>query len=161
MGLNIGTKYDARVTIWEILKNTNGAKSVRAKFTTSGKNRDGEWETDFSGFINFKGDAARQMREKYDDKEGIAFNRTPLRIQINNGSVYQTKTVRKDANGNQITNRDGKPYYTYYTNVDVFGFTFVDNNNTTASNGTATSTRQDSSFVNLPDNAIDEELPFA
>ena len=46
MGLNIGKKYDARVTIWEILKNEKGAKSVRAKFTTSGKNMDGQWETD-------------------------------------------------------------------------------------------------------------------
>ena len=114
MGLNIGKKYDARVTIWEILKNEKGAKSVRAKFTTSGKNMD--------------------------------------------GSVYQTRVAKKDANGNQLTNRDGKPFYTYYTNVDVFGFTFTDNTNNIPAN--VATGKKDSSFVNIPD-GIDEELPFA
>lgn len=158
MGLNIGKKYDARVTIWEILKNEKGAKSVRAKFTTSGKNMDGQWETDLSGYINFKGEAATQMRKVYDDKEGVSFHKTPLRIQIDNGSVYQTRVAKKDANGNQLTNRDGKPFYTYYTNVDVFSFTFADNTNNIPAN--VATGKKDSSFVNIPD-GIDEELPFA
>lgn len=56
----MGFRENAWLTVWDIKKNPSG-KSFQIRASTSKKDRDtGEYETDWSGFINLVGDAAKK-----------------------------------------------------------------------------------------------------
>lgn len=125
----MGFRNGAYATVWETKPGNGNWTDVR--LSISRKNRDGEYETDFSGFVRFIGDA----------HTGAAHLGEKSRIKIGECDV---------------TNRYDKEKKVTYTNFAVFSFEDADGNN--AATQPPASTDGDG-FMNIPD-GIDEELPF-
>lgn len=116
------------VTVWEVKDRGN---YTDAKVTSSKKNQDGTYTTDYSGFVRFIGEAHK--------------NATPLkekdRIKIGDFSV--TNSYNKEKN---IT----------YTNIAVFSFEMADGKPITQ---TATQ-KQNAKPTFVADEDPDQSLPF-
>lgn len=125
----MGFRNGAYATVWETKLGNGNWTDVR--LSISRKNKDGEYETDFSGFVRFIGDA----------HAGAAYLGEKSRIKIGECDV---------------TNRYDKEKKVTYTNFAVFSFEDADGNN--AATQPPASTDGDG-FMNIPD-GIDEELPF-
>lgn len=119
--------------VWKITREADKYCDVQA--STSKKNQDGTYETDFNGFVRLVGHAANQIKGKDLTKGGF---------KIKNCGVTQTYDKEK----NQT-----------YTNFVVFEFDDSDNNGTSNNNSNSSSAKKDNGFMNIPD-GIDEELPF-
>lgn len=56
----MGFRANAWATVWEV---TEGNYGVNGRISTSRKNKDGEYVTDFSGFVTFYGPAAEAAKK--------------------------------------------------------------------------------------------------
>lgn len=97
----MGFKEGAWATVWEVKKNPSG-KSYNVNMSTSRKNKDtDEYETDWSGFAMFAGDAAKKA----------ATLKARDRIKLN---------------GCEVTTRYVKEKNEKYTNYTVWDFDMSD-----------------------------------
>lgn len=106
----MGFRKDAWASVWSVEEGRGNTMKVR--ISTSKKNKDGEYEQDFSGFCSFIGNA-KAKAEKLKEKD---------RIKL--GDVEVTTWYNKD---------NGKEYVTY----KVFDFEM---SNTSSQTDTQTST---------------------
>lgn len=126
----MGFRTGAYATVWETKEGNGNWTDVR--LSISRKNREtGEYETDFSGFVRFIGDASSRVRNLGD------------RARIKIGEC-------------DVTNRYDKEKGVTYTNFAVFSFEDADGNSE-APSGVVTN---EDGFMDIPD-GIDDELPFA
>ena len=119
----------AYATIWEVKEGKGKYTDVR--LSTSRKNQSGEYETDFSGFVRFIGDAntnASNLKEKD-------------RIRLGDVSVTNSYDREK-----KIT----------YTNFQVYSFETAD-----GSKPDKQTTQKKETFNPDVPEGVDEELPFA
>lgn len=134
----MGFRKGAWATVFEV-KDRNGFKSVR--LAISRKNKDGEYETDFSGYTTFFGTAGAKA-DKLKERD---------RIQL--GDVDVSTFYDKDKN---IT----------YTNYKVFDFDFSDEVGDGNSGGGSKSAQKGNKKAAFDvdegiDGAVDEDaLPF-
>lgn len=98
----MGFRTGAYATVWETKPGNGNWTDVR--LSISRKNRDGEYETDFSGFVRFIGDA----------HAGAAYLGEKSRIKIGECDV---------------TNRYDREKKVTYTNFAVFSFDVADSRN--------------------------------
>lgn len=126
----MGFRNGAYATVWEV-RNGNG-NWMDVKLSTSKKNRQsGEYETDFSGYVRFIGDAASK-------------------------AAYLGERSRIKIGECDVTNHYSKEKGVTYTNFAVFSFEEADGGGSSGSTG-----KQQSSgdgFMSYPDD--DEGLPF-
>ena len=127
-----------------------------ARVSSSYKDKNGRYVNDFNGFVRFfntqnGGTAATQLME-LKPKPGTKYL---AKIRFGNGGS-KTRTVEM-ADGTKRT----------YTDHVCFGFTFSDQENSSQNNnnnGRVQETQQSrpipSSFIDIPDNIGEEELPF-
>lgn len=127
----MGFRNGAYATVWEAKEGNGNWTDVRLSISKKNK-QSGEYETDFSGFVRFIGDA----------HEKAAFLGEKQRIKLGECDV---------------TNKYNKEKGVTYTNFAVFSFELADGNNE-ATGGA--STPNPDGFLNIPD-GIDDELPFA
>lgn len=125
----MGFRNGAYATVWETKPGNGNWTDVR--LSISRKNRDGEYETDFSGFIRFIGDA-------------------------HTGASYLGEKSRIKIGECDVTNRYDKEKKVTYTNFAVFSFEDADGGNAVTQPPAST---DENGFMNIPD-GIDEELPF-
>lgn len=125
----MGFRNGAYATVWETKPGSGNWTDVR--ISISRKNRNGEYETDFSGFVRFIGDA-------------------------HTGAAYLVERSRIKIGECDVTNRYDKEKKVTYTNFAVFSFEDADGNNTATTPPTST---DGDGFMNIPD-GIDDELPF-
>lgn len=125
----MGFRTGAYATVWETKEGNGNWTDVR--LSISRKNREGDYETDFSGFVRFIGEASTKAQNLGD------------RARIKIGEC-------------DVTNRYDKEKGVTYTNFAVFNFEEADGNSE-ASSGIVTTAE---GFIDIPD-GIDDELPFA
>lgn len=125
----MGFRNGAYATVWETKPGNGNWTDVR--LSISRKNRDGEYETDFSGFVRFIGDA-------------------------HTGAAYLGEKSRIKIGECDVTNRYDKEKKVTYTNFAVFSFEDADGGNAATQPPAST---DENGFMNIPD-GIDEELPF-
>lgn len=128
----MGFRNGAYATVWEV-RNGNG-NWMDVKLSTSKKSRQsGEYETDFSGFVRFIGDAASR----------VAYLGERSRIKIGECDV---------------TNHYSKEKGVTYTNYAVFSFEVADGGN--GGSGSESGNQQSSGdgFMSYPED--DSDLPF-
>lgn len=101
MGLQFGGRYPTIATVWEI---ESQGKYTKGKISTSKKQQDGTYVTDFSSFVRFVGEAHNKSAY-INPKDRI----TPTNFEI-------TKTYNKE---------QGKEY----VNITIFDFDIVNNEN--------------------------------
>lgn len=114
MGLS-KSKYNPIAKVWEV-KEPSG-KTVDVRISTSKKNQNGEYETDFSGYVRFCGENmvnfAKTLKEK-DDIEIEAFDLTnhydkEKKVTYYNVSVFAAKKHEWNTNGggsNKVTGKE-------------------------------------------------------
>lgn len=118
-------------SIWSVNKGKGNYYDVR--ISTSRKRKDtGNYETDFSGFVRFCGEAGNQIASLEGKDSG---NRPITRVRLGNVGVTNTYDREK-----KIT----------YWNAVVFSIEEMENN----------SKSKNDEFMSLPD-GDDEELPFS
>lgn len=108
-------------------------KYMEAQCSTSKKVADGQYETDFSGFVRFVGHAFNQVKNA---KEGDSFK------------ILQCGVTTQYVKEKNIT----------YTNYVVFEVE-PSNNNGSGQNNQSTKANKNIDFMSIPDD-ISEELPF-
>jgi hypothetical protein len=113
----MGLKKGAWLTVWEIKERKDKYTEVRG--STSRKNDNGEYDTDFSGFIRFVGDAHKKATDlKAKDRIQIeAFEVTnrynkEKNITYNNFIVYQYNKSDEVKSGATSTPKDAEPQNT-------------------------------------------------
>ena len=119
----------AYATVWEVRAGKGKYSDVR--LSTSRKNQSGEYETDFSGFVRFIGEAH--------EKAGALKEKDRIKL----GDVSVTNTYSKEKQ-------------TTYTNFQVYSFEMADGSNQT----NQYSAKKDGFDPSVPE-GVDEELPFA
>lgn len=124
------------VKIWECKKG-NG-NYYEARMSTSRKNQDGQYEQDWGdGRVRLVGTAAKQAEN------------------INDGDKLQIERCG-------VTNKYDKEKKVSYTNYVIFAFSNGDTQSGQNTNTKSVSqNKQSGDFMKVPDDAIDEELPFA
>ena len=126
----MGFREGNYATVWEVKPGKGNYSDVRISTSKKNKQND-QYETDFSGFVRFIGDAAKVVQ-----------NMKPKdRIKI--GACEVTNTYVKEKN-------------TTYTNFAVFTCENANNNNAQPN---PTIKKDADGFIELP-GGIDEELPF-
>ena len=125
----------AFMKVWEIKGETTSSGKViyKARMSSSKKNQDGSYITDWSGFATLVGKAA-QVAQNIGDG---------ARIKLLNCGV--TTNYKKESN-------------TVYTNYSVFDCEIVDTGNAAPAPVSAQGSA-DTGFLNVPDGVVDE-LPF-
>lgn len=123
-------RQNGYATVWKIKKGTGNFTDVQISTSRKNPNTD-TYETDFSGYVRFIGDAhknAGNLGEK-------------SRIKIGDCAVTNSYDKEKEVT---------------YTNFQVFSFEMADG----SAPQKAQNKPVDDGFMNIPD-GIDEELPFA
>ena len=127
----MGFRNGAYATVWETKPGNGNWTDVR--LSISRKNRDGEYETDFSGFVRFIGDA-------------------------HTGAAYLGEKSRIKIGECDVTNRYDKEKKVEYVNYKVFGFEMADGS-TPAANTTTPAPKKKAALAE--EGEIDEDdLPF-
>lgn len=135
MGLRGGKdlKYGTVATFWKA--NEVKGKTVDAQISISKKNKQtDQYETDFSGFVRFCGDAMVEFVKGLKEKDKI------------------------EIESFELTNHYDKEKKVTYTNVSVFAAKMADFNN--SGTNAPSNAKKDDSFMNIPDSIADSELPF-
>lgn len=101
-------KNNGYATVWEV--QTKGRDFKVAKLTTSRKNKDGKYETDFSGFVAL----SLQDREKVAELERLCKENGKVRIKLGEVAVSQKNTKDEDGKWNVYVN-----YYMYSFDFDT------------------------------------------
>lgn len=115
----MGFRQGAYACVWETKAGSGNWTDVR--LSISKKNRDGDYETDFSGFVRFIGDAHKEA--------DCLCEKTRIKI----GEC-------------EVTNRYDKEKKVTYTNYAVFSFEYADGSGS-AAGGSASG----DGFANVPD----------
>lgn len=128
----MGLKKDCTCKIWQVKRNE---KYTDVQISVDKKNKQTDaWETDFSGFVRFIGEAHKKIADLPDGK--------------------QEKPFKVKAGDFEVTQRYVKDKNTTYTNFVMYDIQVeqgeVKNIPTPNSDG----------FMNIP-SGIDEELPFS
>lgn len=126
--LDDGRLVGGYATVWSV---QDKGKYSNVQLSTSRKNEDGTYTTDFSGFVSFVGKAHTMA-------QGITDMR---RIQIKNADVTKRYVKEKEKE---------------YINFVVFDFDFMDG---PAKKSTAKKASPETSFDPI-DEDIDDEMPF-
>lgn len=128
-------KNGAYATVWEV-KEGNG-KFSDVRISTSRRNaQSGEYETDFSGYVRFIGEAH--------EKAGLLKEKDRIRL----GDVSATNSYNKEK---KIT----------YTNFQVYSFEMADGASGTQNVATSNTKPPKREFKVEVEEGVDEELPFA
>ena len=138
-------------SIWGCYPNESGkATSVRVSISKKNKTTQ-QYETDFSGFVTFIGDANSKI-QRYVGKQ-IGDNRRPLaRIRLD-----EISATRKERPGQEGVPAKEKVY------IDGFQcYAFTDEDELNEGNAPVQSSKPSSYDPSIPDDAgDDEELPFS
>lgn len=125
----MGFRDNAYATVWEV--KPVSAKVTQVQLSTSRKNQEGQYETDFKGFVRFVGAATAVAASKLRERD---------RIKITSC---------------EVTNRYDKERAREFTNYTVFGFERVEQN------GSANTAKQkDDKSDPEPVEGGDREIPF-
>ena len=101
----MGFRNGAYATVWETKPGKGNWTDV--KLSTSRKNRDGDYETDFSGYVRFIGDAHKEAE-------------------------YLAEKTRIKLGECDVTNSYDKEKKVTYTNYAVFSFEYADGSGSAA-----------------------------
>lgn len=134
-------------SLWGVYPSASG-KVTSGRISISRKRKDtGAYETDFTGFVSFIGDANLKI-QKYVGKE-MGEDRKPIaRIRLD--EVAATVIEKPNQEGVPLKNRE------YNHQYQCFSFTDAEEQSTAPPQPKAVPKE----FVDVPD-GIDEELPFA
>lgn len=135
MGLNFGGKFPCRMTVWEIRPYE---KSSIVRLSSSKKNMDGNWVTDFSMGCRFAGEAHKKAKI-LKEKDTI----TPKNVDVS--VVWNKEQQKNDVSvlfwDFALIDKDG--------NITEITDDLIKQNETATSNG----------FMDIPAD-IDADLPF-
>lgn len=129
----MGFRQGAYAKVWKI-KRESGKKYTDVQISTSKKDKDGNYNTDFSSWVRFIGKA----------HEDVA--------KLNDGDRIKLGEV-------EVTNSYDKAKNVTYTNYAVYTFEDANSGNTQPSNS-GKPIGNNEKFMEIPDNVDDEELPF-
>lgn len=138
MGLRGGKelKYGSTCTFWKVQRVAENGKTCDVQISVSKKNKQtDQYETDFSGFVKFCGEALVKFAQSLQEKDKI------------------------DIDSFELTNKYDKEKKVTYTNVSVFAAKKHEWNDSNGSGGNKTATGNED-FMKVDDNLIDEDLPF-
>lgn len=125
----------ARATVWSVqpLSDT----MTKGSISSDGKNRDGEWEKDFSGFVAFIGTACAKKATMLKEKDHIIIG--DCEVKMTYGDDHKPK----------------------YTNFNIFSFEMAESKGKSNSSSNSNNTSHKKADEGVDHNPVeDSHLPF-